>query len=223
MGALRIGHRGAAGYAPGNTLLSIRTALRLGVDLVEIDIQRTRDEHLIVLHDRFLQPSTTGAGLAAEHTLTEIRALRTVPGDQPIPTLTEVLELITGQAGLMLEIKQRGIAESVAAEVRHFGFTGPVYYASFLHDEIRRLRADDPSLQTIALFEGVPIHPANFALEANATHAGIAIECLSADFVQALQTAGLKVFVYTVDLPEQIALARACGVDGIISNYPGRL
>jgi glycerophosphoryl diester phosphodiesterase len=100
---------------------------------------------------------------------------------------------------------------------------GPAYYASFLHDEIRRLRVRDSSMQTIALFEGVPIQPASFALEANATHAGIAIECLSADFVQTLQAAGLKVFVYTVDLPEQIAMARACGVDGIISNYPDRL
>lgn len=223
MGALRIGHRGAAGHAPGNTLLSIRTALRLGVDLVEIDIQRTRDEHLIVLHDRFLQPSTTGAGLASERSLDEIRALRTVPGDQPIPTLAEVLETVSGQAGLMLEIKQRGIAESVAAAVRQLGFNGPIHYASFFHDEIRRLRAGDSGIQTIALFEGVPIRPASFALEANATHAGIAIECLSAEFVQVLHAAGLKVFVYTVDLPEQITLARACGVDGIISNYPDRL
>ena len=223
MCALRIGHRGAAGHAAGNTLLSIRTALRIGVDLVELDIQRTRDEHLIVLHDRFLQPSTTGAGLASEHSLAEIRELRTVPGDQPIPTLAEVLEAVNGHAGLMLEIKQSGIAEDVAAAVRAFGFAGPVTYASFLHDEIRRLRVSDPSIQTIALLEGVPIDPAGFAVRANATHAGIGIECLSADFVQALHAAGLQVFVYTVDLPEQIAFARGCGVDGIFSIYPDRL
>ena len=223
MGVLRIGHRGAAGHAPGNTLLSIETAIRIGVDLIELDIQRTRDEHLIVLHDRFLQPSTTGSGLAADHTLAEVREIRTVPDNQPIPTLTEVLEAVSGHAGLMLEIKQPRIAESVAEAVRRSGFRGPVYYASFLHDEIRRLRAADPATRAIALLEGVPMQRAAFALEARATHAGIGIECLSTDFVQALHEAGLQVFVYTVDLPEQIAFARACGVDGIISNYPDRL
>lgn len=223
MGVLRIGHRGAAGHAPGNTLLSIETAIRIGVDLIELDIQRTRDEHLIVLHDRFLQPSTTGGGLAADHTLAEVREIRTVPGNQPIPTLTEVLEAVSGHAGLMLEIKQPGIAECVAEAVRRSGFRRPVYYASFLHDEIRRLRAADPAIRAIALLEGVPMQRAAFALEAQATHAGIGIECLSTDFVEALHEAGLQVFVYTVDLPEQIAFARACGVDGIISNYPDRL
>lgn len=223
MGVLRIGHRGAAGHAPGNTLLSIETAIRIGVDLIELDIQRTRDEHLIVLHDRFLQPSTTGRGLAPDHTLAEVRQIRTVPGNQPIPTLTEVLEAVSGHAGLMLEIKQPGIAESVAEAVRRSGFPGPVYYASFLHDEIRRLRPADPAVRTIALLEGVPINPSAFALEAHATHAGVGIECLSVEFVRALHEAGLQVFVYTVDLPEQIAFARACGVDGIISNYPDRL
>jgi glycerophosphoryl diester phosphodiesterase len=223
MGVLRIGHRGAAGHAPGNTLISVQAAIRIGVDLIEVDIQRTRDEHLIVLHDRFLQPTTTGAGLAADHTLAEIQEVRTVPGNLPIPTLAEVLEAVSGHAGLMLETKQSGIGESVAEAVRRSGFPGPVYYASFLHDEICRLRAADPALRTIALLEGVPISPSAFALEARATHAGVGIECLSFEFVRALHEAGLRVFVYTVDLPEQIAFARACGVDGIISNYPDRL
>lgn len=223
MRVLRIGHRGAAGHAPDNTLLSIAAALRIGVDLVEIDVQRTRDNHLIVLHDRFLQPSTTGSGLASDCSLDEIRALRTVPGDQPILTLTEVLEAVDGHAGLMLEIKSPGIAGAVVSAVRDDGFRGPVYYASFLHEEIRSIRAADASAQTIALLEGVPVAPVAFALDAQATHAGIAIECLSAEYVQELHRAGLQVFVYTVDDPMQIMFACACGVDGIISNYPDRL
>lgn len=223
MASLRIGHRGAAGYAPGNTLLSIRKALQIGVDLVEVDIQRTRDDRLIILHDRFLQPSTTGNGLVRGRSLDEIRKLRTVPGDQPIPTLTEVLEAVSGHAGLMLEMKAAGIGLSVAGAVREFAFRDPVYYASFLHEEIRSIRMRDPSAQTIALLEGVPVEAAAFALDAQATHAGISVELLSAEFVRKLHEASLKVFVYTVDDPEQIAFARSCGVDGMISNYPDRL
>lgn len=123
----------------------------------------------------------------------------------------------------MLEIKQSGIAGAVVHAVRHCRFRGPVYYASFLHEEIRSIRAHDSSAKRIALLEGVPVRQAAFALDAEATHAGVSIECLTAAFVQTLHEAGLQVFVYTVDDPRQIALARACGVDGIISNYPDRL
>lgn len=227
---LRIGHRGAAGpVPPGNTLASIEAALRIGVDLVEVDIQRTRDGHLILLHDLLLQPSTTGHGFVRNKSLQEIRELRTVPGGQPIPALAEVLQLVKGRAGLrgpaglMLEIKESGTAECVLEAVRNSGFQGPVYYASFLHAELRSIRRHNASAQTIALLEGVPIDASAFALEAQATHAGIGIDSLSADYVRALHGAGLAVFVWTADEPEQIALARDAGVDGIISNYPGRL
>lgn len=123
----------------------------------------------------------------------------------------------------MLEIKSPGIADAVVKAVRGRGFRGPVYYASFLHEEIHSIRASDSSARTIALLEGVPVQSAAFALDAQATHAGVSIECITAGFVQELHRAGLQVFVYTADDPQQIAFARACGVDGIISNYPDRL
>ena len=155
---LRIGHRGAAGpEPPGNTLSSIAAALRIGVDLIEVDIQRTRDGQLIVLHDRLLQGSTTGKGYVNERSLDEIRRLRTVPGGQPIPTLAEVLEAVNGHAGLMLEIKQPGTAKGVLESVGNIAFQGPVYYASFLHAELRTIRSWDSAAKTIALLEGVPV------------------------------------------------------------------
>lgn len=228
---LRIGHRGAAGHVPpGNTIASIVAALRLGVDLVEVDIQRTRDGQLIVLHDRLLQGSTTGTGYVCERSLDEIRQLRTVPGDQPIPTLAEVLQAVNGHAGttgrppgLMLEVKQAGTAQNVLRAMRECGFQHSIFYASFLHAELRVIRCNDPAAKTIALLEGVPIDPIAFALQAQATHAGIAMDSLSADFVRALHGAGVGVFAWTADQPEEIARARSAGVDGIISNYPDRL
>lgn len=224
MAGLRIGHRGAAGLAPpGNTLASIAAALRIGVDLVEVDVQRTRDGHLIILHDSLLHPSTTGRGFVRERSLNEIEELRTVPGGQPIPTLAEVLQAVSGQAGLMLEIKAPGTADDVYGTVCGSGFQGAVFYASFHHAELLRIRSRDAAAKTIALLDGVPIDPTAFALQAQATHAGLAIESLSANFVRALHQAGTGVFAWTADEPEEIAQARDCGVDGIISNYPDRL
>ncbi len=223
MGYLRIGHRGAAGHAPGNTLLSIETALRLGVDAVEIDVQQTSDGRIIVLHDRRLQPSTTGSGPVAEKSLPEICRIRTVPGDQPIPTLDEVITAVNGRAGLMIEFKVSEIAEQVVKLVKNAGFADPVFYASFLHEELLAVRALDASAPTIALIEATPVTMTTFAAEAKATHAGLSIHSLSRRYVDALHNAGIQVFTYTVDQPDEIEFAKACGADGLISNYPERL
>lgn len=195
----------------------------MNVDAIEVDVQRTSDGHLIVLHDRHLHPSTTGRGNVANFRLDEIRNLRTMPGDQPIPTLHEVLACVSGRAGLMLELKAPGIASEAAAAVRQSGFAGPVYYASFFHEEMLVIRDADGDAATIVLFQGTPVNLTSFATDARATHAGLSIESLSPRFVERLHEAGIQVFTYTVDEPEQIEFARACGVDGLISDYPDRL
>ena len=223
MGLLRIGHRGAAGHATGNTLLSIEAALRIGVDLIEIDVQQTADNNLIVLHDCGLHPSTTGRGPVSASSLDEIRALRTVPGNLPIPTLNEVIACVNGRAGLMIEFKVSGIGGQTMDIIRNAGFAGATYYASFIHEELLAVRALDSSAPTIALLEGTPVKMAAFALDAKATHAGLSIHSLSRCFVEQLHNSGIRVFVWTVDEPEEIAFAKDCGVDGLISNYPDRV
>jgi glycerophosphoryl diester phosphodiesterase len=198
-------------------------ALRMNVDAIEVDVQQTSDGHLIVLHDRHLHPSTTGRGNVADFPLDEIRDLRTTPGDQPIPTLHEVLACVNGKAGLMLELKAPGIANEVAAAVRQSGFAGPVYYASFFHEEMLAIRDADAGAATIVLFQGTPVNLTSFATDARASHAGLSIESLSPHFVAKLHEAGVQVFTYTVDEPEEIEFARACGVNGLISDFPDRL
>ena len=195
----------------------------MNVDAIEVDVQRTSDGHLIVLHDRQLHPSTTGRGNAADFPLDEIRKLRTMPGDQPIPTLHEVLACVNGKAGLMLELKAPGIANEVVGAVRQNGFRGPVYYASFFHEEMLAIRDADAAAATVALLQGTPINLTAFATDARASHAGLAIESLSPHFVTKLHEADIRVFTYTVDEPEEIEFARACGVDGLISDFPDRL
>jgi glycerophosphoryl diester phosphodiesterase len=223
MAPLRIGHRGAAGHAPGNTLHSIEAALRIGVDVVEIDVQQTADNNLIVLHDSVLHPSTTGRGLVSASSLDEIRTLRTVPGNLAIPTLDEVLACVNGRAGLMIEFKVPGIAGQTLGMVHNARFAGEVYYASFIHEELLAVRALDASAPTIALLEGTPVNMTAFALDAKATHAGLSIHSLTRRFVEQLHNSGIQVFTWTVDEPEQIEFAKESGVDGLISNYPDRL
>lgn len=219
---LRVGHRGAAGHVTGNTLASLIKALTLGVDFVEVDVRATRDGHPVVFHDRRVDGTTDGTGAVSELTLEEMRRLRTADG-QPIPALDEALACINNRVGLMLDIKSPGIAERVWASVTGSKFVQPVIYASSLHAELLPIKRLASGTQTMALLDNVPVHPTAFARDAEVTHVGLGIDCLTGEFVGALQREGLRVFVYTVNEPSDIAWVRSLGVDGIISDFPERI
>jgi glycerophosphoryl diester phosphodiesterase len=223
MKILRIGHRGAAGHAPENTIVSLEKAIALGVDAVEIDVRISRDGRLVVIHDPRVDRTTNGKGYVAELDFEDLRRLSTVPGDQQIPTLAEVLDTVNGRAGLMIEIKVPDIAPLVVDAVGRSAFRNPVFYASFLHEELLVIRRMESAARTIALLDGVPVDPAAFARNAQATHAGLGLDCVSPRFVNVLHEAGFQVFTYTADSYPLIEYARKSGVDGIISNFPDRL
>ena len=165
----RIGHRGAAGHAPENTLAAIRQGISLGVDFIELDVQRTRDSRLVILHDEFLDRTTNGTGPIAGLTADELQLLDAGEGER-IPTLEAALAAANGHAGMMLEIKAPDIGPDLYRAVHASAFPGPAIYASFLHAEILAIRALDPLAKTLALMECIPVSGAAFALDAGATH-----------------------------------------------------
>ena len=219
---MRIGHRGAAGHAPENTLAAVEAGLALGVDLIEVDVQRTRDNALVIMHDKRVDRTTDGSGTVGDLTLAEISALDAGHG-QRVPTLDEVLRAVSGRAGLMIEIITPGLGGHVVDAVRASGFVGDVVYASFLHAELLAIRREQPQAATLALLEGVPVAGATFALDARATHVGLSFDSATPDFIASLQQAGLRIFFYTVNDPRDIALARQRGADGIITDFPDRV
>ncbi len=105
------GHRGAAGLAPENTLASIQLALELGVDRIEIDVQQTKDNKIIVLHDRTLRRTTTGNGFVKKLTYDEILQFSAgfkfnkFYSNEKVPTLEQVIDLIDGKVELLIETK----------------------------------------------------------------------------------------------------------------------
>lgn len=219
---LRIGHRGAAGHAPENTLIALEMAVTLGVDMVEFDVRRTADGALVLLHDDLVDRTTNGEGRIENLSLRFLRELDAGGGER-IPLLEEALACLSGRAGAMIEIKVRGIAADVCALVKAADFQGTVMYASFFHEEllpVRRLLGD---AFTLALIENVPIPYTAFATAAQATHVGVALDAVTPSLLKAFQEQDFKVFVYTVDEPEDIARMNQLGVDGIISNFPDRI
>jgi glycerophosphoryl diester phosphodiesterase len=200
----------------------VERGIALGADYIEVDIQRTLDGRLVLMHDKFVHRTTNGTGRLSDLRWEEISGLDAGEG-QRIPLLQETLEVASGRAGLILESITPGIGPAVYRQVSDFGYRGPVIFSSFLHEEILAIRELDSRAMTMALIEAVPITRTAFALEARATHAGIALDSMTGEFGEALHQAGLRVFLYTADSSEQIGLARALGADGIISNFPERI
>ncbi len=219
---LRIGHRGAAGHAPENTLASIRKAIALGIDLAEVDVRRTSDGHLVLLHDACVDRTTNGNGAVGLMTLETIRTLDAGRGER-IPTLEEALRTANGQIGLILELKENDQAERACPIVHQSAFTGSVIYASFMHDELLLVRETDPTAMTMTLFDQLPKNPVSAAEAAKATHVGLRHNTVTKPVVETFHAAGLQVFVYTVNNPRAIQTMRSFDVDGIVSDFPDRL
>lgn len=219
---LRIGHRGAAGHAPENTLAAIRKGIDLGVDFVEIDVRRTADGMLVILHDETVNRTTDGKGWIDRLSLQEAKRLKAGNGET-IPTLEEALKAVAGQAGLLLELKVHGTAQQVVETVQGVGFTDPVIYASFLHDELTQVRTFDSKAALMALFGRLPGDPVVRAVTHGASHVGLRHATATRRLVEACHRASLRVCVYTADNPRDIQHALSLGVEGVISNYPERI
>lgn len=101
-------HRGDWRNACENSLEAIENAIQMGVDIVEVDLARTKDGQLILMHDKKLDRTTTGSGAVSDHTLAEIKALKLRNGCHiktiyKVPTLEEALLLAKGRIMLNLD------------------------------------------------------------------------------------------------------------------------
>jgi glycerophosphoryl diester phosphodiesterase len=217
---LCIGHRGAMGHEPENTLRSIRKALELGAPCVEIDVYWV-DGHLMVIHDDRLERTTNGSGLVMEQTFDHLRSLDAGKGER-IPTLEEVCNLVEGKAGLNIELKGPGTAAPVA------NFIGgrnkdAFLVSSFDHRELLNLRQLDAEIRLGILTQTALANELDFAASLDAFSINPYFKPLLPRFVDDAHTCGIKVYPYTVNEPEDLARMTAMGVDGIFTNYPERV
>ena len=219
---VRVGHRGAAGHAPENTVAAIHAGIVCEVDFVEIDLRRTADGALVALHDATVNRTTDGRGRIDRLSLQDAKRLDAGNG-QRIPTLQEVLEAAAGRTGLMLEIKVTGIAQQTIETVRHTGFTGPLLYASFLHEELTHVREADLSTSLMMLFDRFPANAIAHAMTYAASCVGLRHDKVTRRLIKSFHSSDLRVFVYTANRPSAINRALSLGVDGIISNFPDRI
>lgn len=224
---LLIGHRGARGLAPENTLRALEAGILAGAPWLEFDVQRHPSGELFLLHDLTLDRSTNGQGLPGALSWEALRALDAGLGER-LPSLDEALDLIDQRAGVNIELKTwDGTAAAVAAKLRERVAAGwpleKLLVSSFHLPELFEFHQLAPEIPVGALLCGVPLDWAACASELQATSLNLSSEFVDARLVADAKSRGLAVYVYTVNEPEEYRRLAALGVDGVFTDVPDRL
>jgi glycerophosphoryl diester phosphodiesterase len=235
---LTLGHRGASAEAPENTLAAFGQALAQGADGFELDVTLTADGVPVVIHDDTLDRTTNGRGPVGRQTLAEIKALdagypeRFGPKflNERVPSLAEVLAAFGQQALINIELKHdrspgRVLAARVVALVHDYGLSRRVILSSFQFSNLRRVRALDATLPIGLLYVSALggarlVRWLTAGLRPEAHHPGH--YTLRTDAVEWFHGHGLRVNAWTVNDEPELRRLMAAGVDGLITDHPGR-
>lgn len=232
-----IAHRGASAYYPENTLAAFEAAIELGADMVEFDVQLSRDREVVVFHDEKISRCTSGRGRISDYALTEVKKLDAGSwfGNKfkgaTIPTLHETLAICKDKIAVNIEIKTEavtdktvgGIEEKCLKIVEQSGMRDHVIFSSFDPRAIKHLREIESHAATAVLFEkkhyGKKL-PSEIVTLLGADCFNCSHKELNKKWLEDLEVNGVSVNVYTVDAEKKIRRLLKAGVEGIFSNKP---
>lgn len=232
-GAVRplvIAHRGASGTCPENTLAAVRRAEALGAAMVELDVQLTRDGHVVVIHDLLLDRTTDGTGPVGDRSLAELAALDAGSWFSPafagerVPLLADVLDAVA--LAVNVEIKTpaaEGLEARTLAVVEAAGAFDRVVFSSFEPAALDRLRALSSTATLGVLWEADPIPMALRVAErvgARALH--VRKDAATPETLAAARAAKLEIRVWTVNGLDEFDDFADRGVDAIFTDFPER-
>ncbi len=225
---LVIAHRGSSGVRPENTMPAFALAVEQGADMIETDLHRTRDGEVVITHDEDLA-GLGGRGEIAETTLTALRALDAGAGER-IPTLDEILDEFGPRIAFNLELKRAtgalydGLEAAAIEAVTARDLLARTLFSSFYDPVLARLRELQPSARVGLLISRRYPHEAVTrarALGAEALHPEAVL--VDAALVESAHAAGLAVYAFTVDEPDEMRRLLGLGVDGLFTNFPDRM
>jgi glycerophosphoryl diester phosphodiesterase len=231
-GPFVIGHRGASGYAPENTMVSFERALALRADAIELDVHPTSDGELVVIHDATLERTTNGHGLVAQHALAQLRELDAGSWfdpsfrDERIPALDEVLGWAKGRTKVVVELKHGplfypNVEELLVAILDRHGMRADVLAISFDHYSVRKLKQLAPDIATGVLYAGRFIDPVRVARDAGADVLMPHWATLTKEEVVAAHEADLFVAPWG-GAEQDYGFILATGCDAVGADFPDR-
>jgi glycerophosphoryl diester phosphodiesterase len=230
-----IAHRGFSSRAPENTMAAIYAAIEFGVDGVELDVHRSKDGELVILHDEMVNRTTNGQGYVRDLTWDELRRLDAGGWFAPefagerIPRLRSLLTE-AGRAGILVNIELKtdvfaypGIEEQVIRLLRELDFVERCLVSSFNHYSLVRVSRILPELATAVLYSGHLFQPWKYARQINATILHPQFNSVTPELIRDAKRCGILVNPWTVNEPAQVRRMRACGVNAVITDYPDRV
>ncbi len=206
------------GVEPENTLRSFVRAEREDMDQIELDLHLSKDGALIVMHDEEVDRTTDGSGRVGDLTLDELRGLDAGHGER-IPVFEEVLDAVTKP--IQAEIKDVAAARVLAGLMRERDLVERVDVLSFHDEALAEIRELLPDARTVLVAQG-PMG-SEIVTRAQAVGAGLvslSLRRISLALVQECHRAGISVIAWTVNSPADLALARALGLDGAVTDLP---
>jgi glycerophosphoryl diester phosphodiesterase len=224
-----IGHRGAAGLAPENTITAIETGLAFKCDRIEIDVHQTKDSVLVMMHDETINRTTDGRGAIRNLTLSQLRNFHIKSSNMAdsgriaIPTLEEALQTIGGKCVLLIELKEGGdyypgIEKRVLDLIRKYKAESWCMIHSFkekILKDVHQLAPEIPlhRLMLNGIFGGS-------ATAGYITEVSVFSRTLTKPFIDKMHQAGKKVNVWTTNNMDDMKYFIHLGVDGIITDFP---
>jgi glycerophosphoryl diester phosphodiesterase len=212
---LIIAHRGFSGRYPENTLASVRAALQLGVDFVEIDVQETADGELIVFHDYRLNRICGIRSRVRDEALSVIQK-----ANPQVPALRQVLQVCRGKARVLIEIK-RADPRKVAAVIGETLMESEVIVFSLSIPRMKEFAAVNPRIPRFGLVaRRLPLAMARLK-SVGIEGIGLSRQLVrSRRVVQKIHKRGWKLFVWTVNREVEMKKLVGWGADGLITNHP---
>jgi len=223
---LRIGHRGAKGHVAENTLESIKKALSLGVDGIEIDVHRCASGELVVFHDFTLDRMTDTSGEVSKHTLKQLKRVE-VKGHCQIPTLSEVMAFVNNKCLLNIELKGQDTPKEASrlidfyVEKKGWDYSN-IIVSSFQKELLETVYETNKKIPLGVIVDTNLEEAVSFAKTINAVSIHPDYTMLTQEMVENLKE-DFKVFTWTVNNLKPIKRIKSYGVDGIISDFPDRL
>ncbi|EHW0625474.1 glycerophosphoryl diester phosphodiesterase [Vibrio vulnificus] len=228
-----VGHRGVAGSYPENTRVSVQAAIDLGLSWVEIDVQPTKDNVLVVCHDHTIDRCSNGKGRVDAYSLKELQAFdfggwfdEAFAGEQ-IMTLESLLNLAAEyDLGLNIEVKvDNHDVRKVALNLKNLLDKSPltadkILLSSFSHDIILQLHQHCPGYKLGVLSKRLSQRDRQVLKEVNAFSCNLNYRWITEKHIRDLKTGGYQIWCYTVNQADKFRYLDK--VDAIFSDYPER-
>ena len=211
-----IAHRGASFFEPENTLKAIKRAIEMNADYVEVDVRRSKDKELVIMHDADIGRTTNGNGLIKDKKLLELKKLDAGHGEE-IPTLEEVIRLVKNKVGLVIEIKEPGTEEKIAEKIEEYKIKN-VILTSFYHKSIKNINKLNYDLNTGIIFVGQPVNVHKLAFDANTNIIFPSYRYMDEEMVKQAKEHGITVYPWAIDDFSIFEKFVRMNVDGIVTN-----